>query len=185
MKTELPDRKRTRLQHHDYNKPGYYFLTLCTKGRRCILSDIVEKQTDMVTHLSTEELWKIGADVALKRYGRIVDKYINQIDDYYKNISVVKYVIMPNHVHLIVQILRTEETEAVIRIPARGSIISRFISTLKRFCNKEIGNNIWQYRSFDHVVRNKYDLDNIYGYIVSNPARWLYDRFHPDNDETS
>ena len=38
---ELPKRKRNRLKYYDYSKPGAYFITICTEGRRKILSDIV------------------------------------------------------------------------------------------------------------------------------------------------
>ena len=37
---ELPKRKPTRLPDYDYSSPGSYFVTICTKDRRCILSDI-------------------------------------------------------------------------------------------------------------------------------------------------
>ena len=50
-------------------------------------------------------------------------------------------------------------TEAYVFNDSKKSLISKFISTFKRFCNKEIGYNIWQNRSYDHVIRDKRDYD--------------------------
>ena len=38
---ELPKRKPTRLKGYDYSEEGAYFITICTKDRKCLLSDIV------------------------------------------------------------------------------------------------------------------------------------------------
>ena len=54
-----------------------------------------------------------------------------------------------------------------------------FISTFKRFCNKEYGENIWQARSNDHIIRNEHDYKNIYEYIETNVIRWDKDCFYP------
>ena len=35
-----PTRRLHRLKTWDYSAPGYYFITICTKDKRCILSDI-------------------------------------------------------------------------------------------------------------------------------------------------
>ena len=58
------------------------------------------------------------------------------------------------------------------------SVIARFISTLKRFCNKEYGKNVWQYRSHDHVIRNEKDYQEIWNYIEHNAQKWEADRFY-------
>ena len=55
----------------------------------------------------------------------------------------------------------------------RSSIIAKFVSTFKRFCNKEYGHNIWQERYFDHIVRNQADYAETWKYIDDNPAKWL------------
>lgn len=60
----------------------------------------------------------------------------------------------------------------------QNSIVSRFVSTFKRFCNKEYGKNIWQNRSYDHVIRNQEDYDEHLKYIFENPARWELDKLY-------
>ena len=90
---DLPKRKPTRLKEYDYSTPGAYFITICTKDKKQILSRIVgDGVLDVPKNLLT-------------KYGEIADKYLRQMNEFYNNISVEKYVIMPNHIHLILRIL--------------------------------------------------------------------------------
>ena len=57
-------------------------------------------------------------------------------------------------------------------IDRKNSTVSKFISTFKRFCNKEYEENIWQSRYYDHVVRNQQDYDEIWQYIENSPRKW-------------
>ncbi|MBP3706543.1 MAG: hypothetical protein J6J13_04775 [Clostridia bacterium] len=86
---ELPKRKEIRLKEYNYNAPGYYFITLCTKGKVKILCDIVGKGIlDRPQSILSE-------------YGKIADGQLKIMNDFYDNVCVDKYVIMPNHIHLI------------------------------------------------------------------------------------
>ena len=62
----------------------------------------------------------------------------------------------------------------------QNSLVSRFVSTFKRFCNKEYGENIWQYRSNDHIIRNRKDYEEHCKYIIENPLYWQYDKLYGD-----
>ena len=58
-------------------------------------------------------------------------------------------------------------------VPTRQhSTVSRFVSTFKRFCNKEYGKNVWQARSFDHIIRDNKDYELHIKYICENPLKW-------------
>ena len=59
-------------------------------------------------------------------------------------------------------------------------MVSRFVSTFKRFCNKEIGNNIFQRSFHDHVIRDRKDYEEIYKYICENPMTWVFDEFYSE-----
>jgi REP element-mobilizing transposase RayT len=173
---ELPQRKLTRLKNADYNRNGAVFLTVCTKDRRCILSRIVGTGVPD------------GPKVELTPYGKVADKYIRQLNDFYEEISVESYVIMPNHIHIMLWVKgengpsRTPENgPSGTPVPTvQNSIPSRFVSTFKRFCNKEYGENIWQYRSNDHIIRNRQDYEEHLRYIYENPIRWQYDELYID-----
>ena len=113
--------------------------------------------------------------IELTKHGQIADKYIRQLNDFYDDLSVEGYVIMPNHIHIMLWVKgtkngpsRTPEANGPSRTPVptvQNSVPSRFVSTLKRFCNKEYGINIWQYRSNDHIVRNRQDYEEHLRYI--------------------
>ena len=170
MNGEYPQRKNMRHPKFDYSYPGAFFITICTKDKKCLLSSIVKKESE------------VYPEVILTDFGVIADKYIKQLNDFYDNLYVRLYVIMPNHIHLILQINRTVEMNDIIvpeHIPVKSSKISLFISTFKRFCNKEYGENIWQSRSFDHVIRNEFDYAECVKYIKNNPRKWYY-TYHPD-----
>ena len=162
---EFVKRKPTRLFGYDYSSPGAYFITICTKERKCILSRIVGGDV-------------LGAPthVELLAVGKILHKYINQMNSFYKNVSVDKYVIMPNHIHLILSV--AEEGASRTSPPTRQhSVISGFVSTLKRFCNKECGENIWQRSFHDHIIRGDKDYQKIWEYIDTNAVKWKEDIF--------
>ena len=175
MEKELQKRKTIRLKGYDYNKRGIYFITVCTKDRKCILSRIIK----------TEK----SASAELSEYGRIAEKYLNQMNEFYGDLAVLRYVIMPNHVHFLLYVKDVNVGNGPPLTPMNGpsgtpvptgqnSRVSKFISTFKRFCNKEIGTNIWQYRSYDHIIRNAEDYEIRERYILENPMRWYYDELY-------
>ncbi len=165
---DVPNRKKNRLENFDYSENGAYFITICTQNRKKILSNI-----------------NVGTGVldcpktVLTEYGKIADKYINQLNDFYKNISVDKYVIMPDHIHLLITVSNDVcgqsgtpvPTDNNFRLDNKNSIIAKFVSTFKRFCNKEYGINIWQQRYYDHIIRNQADYNEVWEYINTNPIR--------------
>ncbi len=162
MSELYPKRKNNRLRDYDYNQVGAYFITICTENRSCLLSAI---ETDGNNCTSC----------TLTVYGKIADKYIQQLNVFYEHISVEYYVIMPNHIHLLLVIHDSSKTS---NSNLQNSVVSQFISTLKRFCNKEYGRNIWQAHFYDHVIRDKQDYDIRIKYIYENPIRWYYDELY-------
>ena len=164
---ELKNRKKIRLKGADYNQNQAIFLTICTKDRQCLLSRIVGTGVPD------------GPKIQLTKYGQIADKYIRQLNDYYDNLSVESYVIMPNHIHIMLWVKGITNGPSGTPVPTvQNSIPSRFVSTFKRFCNKEYGTNIWQYRSNDHIIRNHDDYEEHIKYIHENPIKWFYDELY-------
>ena len=160
---EFPKRKQNRLKDYDYDSAGAYFITVCTQDRKCLLSHIVGG----------------GAFDApenqLTSMGKIVEKYIksgNHID----RVTVEKYVIMPNHVHLL---LIVDMVDGTSRAPSpTNAVIPHFMSTFKRFCHRDIGQKIFQRSYHDHVVRDRQDYLKIWEYIDDNPKQWELDCFY-------
>ena len=160
---ELPKRKQNRLKDYDYDSAGAYFITVCTQDRKCLLSHIVGG----------------GAFDApenqLTSMGKIVEKYI-QSGNHIDRVTVEKYVIMPNHVHLL---LIVDMVDGTSRAPSStNAVIPHFMSTFKRFCHRDIGQKIFQRSYHDHVVRDRQDYLKIWEYIDDNPKQWELDCFY-------
>ena len=180
MEKDLPKRKKNRLENYDYSSHGAYFITVCTESRRQILSTI-----NSVNFLKSVNF--VGGDVLdapnyvkLLPCGKIVDKYINRLNDFYDHIAVEKYVIMPNHIHIMLLVLQNGASRTSPPTVRQHSAVSSFISTLKRFCNKEYGENIWQRNFYDHIIRNREDYEEHMRYIHENPMRWYYDELYTE-----
>ena len=167
---ELKNRKTPRWRGYDYNNAGLYFITICTQNRRCILSRIVG--TGVLD----------CPQINLTKYGEIADKYIKQLNEFYEHLSIESYVIMPNHIHLILFIKQSGQSGTPVPTSTvrANSTFSQFISTFKRFCNKEYGENIWQSRANDHVIRDQKDYEEHLRYIRDNPKRWIYDELYSE-----
>ncbi len=166
---KLPKRKPTRLHGFDYSSAGAYFITICTQNRRCILSSIVGG-----------DVLDAPQSVKLLPHGSTVEKQINQFGNFYDDIKVDAYVIMPNHIHMLLLVSKdgASRTSPPTRQHAR---VSRLVSTLKRFCNKEFGENVWQRHFYDHIIRDAKDYEEHLKYIHENPARWYYDTLYTEN----
>ena len=154
---ELPKRKPTRIKEYDYSTAGAYFVTVCTKDRKQILSSIVGGDAH------------IAPCVRLTQYGKIVDKYIKNEP------QITHYVIMPNHIHMIIEI----DGPMWASVPTK-SVIS-IVRSIKILTTKEIGHSIWQRSFHDHIIRNEKDYKEIAEYIENNPAKWAEDCFHPNH----
>jgi len=168
MEKDLPKRKPTRWQFYDYNSVGAYFLTICTQDRKQLLSRIVGGDV-----LDAPNSFK------LLPHGQIADTYIRQLNDFYDNIKIDHYVIMPNHIHMILFVL--ENGASRTSPPTKQhTAVSQFVSTFKRFCNKEYGGNIWQRHFHDHIIRNHRDYEKYRQYIYENPMRWRHDELYSE-----
>ena len=163
----MRERKRVRLRDYGYSKSGYYFVTICMKGRKEFFGSVAET--------------KINLNV----YGEIVSRCWCDLLRYYKNCSLDSFVIMSNHVHGIVIIDYGNVVGNGLKpFPTHGlsEIIRGFKSFSSRKINEEIRNDDkfrWQKSFYDHVIRNEDELSGIREYIQNNPLKWDSDRENP------
>ena len=79
-------RKSIRLKGYDYSQAGLYFITICCQNRACLFGDIVDDE------------------MVLNDAGIMVDQIWNEIPNDFKNIKLHEMIVMPNHIHGIIQI---------------------------------------------------------------------------------
>lgn len=146
---KYPKRKNPRLKDHDYASENVYFVTICTHEKRCIF-------------------WNNGTQNEL---GNIAEQGIRQINQHYSDIDVRKYVVMPNHVHLIINV-----HEGKIRLDQAIGTYKAFVS---RFIHRDFPEMIvWQKSFHDHIIRNEEEYQKIWLYIEANPMNWGKDCFY-------
>ena len=107
----------------------------------------------------------------LSEYGKIADQAISNIPMIYPLVSLEQYVIMPDHIHLLLRIGSNEGGRAM-----RAPTMSRIVQQMKGYVTKQIGHSIWQKLYFDHVIRNRQDYEEHIKYIYENPLRLHYER---------
>lgn len=161
---EQAKRKQNRLKDYDYSAAGAYFVTVCTRDR-------------------ANHFWKdVGAsiarpqDIELSEKGKTVDEAIKKIEANYPNLSVDNYVIMPNHIHLIIQIHDIADGRAML-----APTISTVIQQMKGYATKHIKQSIWQKSYHDHIIRGREDYLKIWQYMDENPAKWKDDCYFFEN----
>ena len=155
---DLPKRKKNRLQGYDYSTPNAYFVTICTDGRKNLFWD------------NAEVIPNCPCFAPLNQFGKTAQRYIEQISEVYPQITVDHYAIMPNHVHLLLQINGDEGGRSMI-----APTISNVVRHVKGCISKAVGFSVWQKGFYDHVIRNEADYQGVWSYIEGNPAKWHED----------
>ena len=156
----FPKRKMRRLKDHDYSQTGGYFITFCTENRAPVLSRITVGKAALRL-----------PQVELTEYGRITEKYIQNISVAYPHISVENYVIMPNHVHLL--LLVGDGGQGAAR-----PTVSAVVRSIKALVRKETGKSLFQNSFYDHILRDEQDFLIHWDYIETNPGKWAEDEYH-------
>ncbi len=156
---ELPKRKPVRLKDYDYSTSGMYFVTICTHNRKCLLSKIIVG----------EDLCALPKNI-LTAIGKEIENSIPYINDNYDGVTIDKYIIMPNHIHLIVIL---ENTGGHGNPP-----LQNIIGQLKSYTTNKFEGTLWQRSFHDHIVRSEKDYQEIWQYIDTNAQKWEQDCFY-------
>ncbi len=157
MKENLPQRKSIRLKEYNYSEEGYYFITICIKDRIEILGKIIN---------SCRGEQCSSAKMELSYEGELAKKYLMLITEKYNNIIVDEYIIMPNHIHMIL-IIKDKQNIS----------ISKIIQQYKGIVTKELGYSIWQKLFYEHIIRNQKEYFLIKEYIKNNVINWEKDKY--------
>jgi REP element-mobilizing transposase RayT len=164
-----PKRKQNRLRGYDYGRAGYYFITICANERAEFFWE-------------ASSMRSVGADIIrpfspiLSLYGCFVEEAIQDISRHYDGVVVDKYVVMPNHVHMI--LILACRSGRMISAPTKA--IPTIVGQMKRAVSKMAGFPIWQKGYHDHIIRSEADYRRIWEYIDTNPAKWREDCYYKE-----
>ncbi|HEX8237171.1 MAG TPA: transposase [Abditibacteriaceae bacterium] len=185
----------------DYAGAGFYFVTICTRDRHHYFGEIVETppvETRLIASLpspiaSPPQRATPDLRMALSDAGKIGERIWLEIPRRFPFARLDEFVVMPNHIHGIIQIVPHENgtigSDAVGRGGVtgqhnpmnKGNSVSCIIRWYKGRVTFEIGKIetampfAWQTRFHDRVVRNESELNRIRQYIQNNPANWASD----------
>lgn len=174
---ENPKRKDNRLKDYDYSQNGYYFLTICTHVRQCTLSQIVGAG---LSRPNDGDCVKIQ----LTPYGEIVEQCLLELPLKYFGIEIDKYIIMPNHIHLILIIEYEDGRENPA--PTVGQIMGYFKYQSTKSINNLHNNDIikiFQRGFHDRIIRDNEEYEGIWQYIDTNALAWEEDDYYRYNNK--
>ena len=126
-----------------------YFITICIKNRINILGEIKKNK------------------MQLSQEGIIAEKFLGEIPKHYQNVKIDEYVIMPNHIHFILNMQKNNQNR-----------ISQIIGQYKRKVSIELKYSIWQKSFYEHIIKNYYEYLKIKKYIIENPKKWNEDLYN-------
>jgi putative transposase len=162
--------KQYRLPYFNYASTGLYFVTICSHHRKNIFGTVVNRK------------------VILSKIGLCIFDCINNLPLKLSYVTLDEFVIMPNHLHAIIQIVnpnidRTLHEKRFQPEKASLSIIIRnFKSTVTLLTRRDLAEaKVWQPRFHDRIIRNERELHSIRKYIQDNPMQWEEDRNNPEN----
>lgn len=157
---ELPKRKTIRLQNFDYSGNHYYFITICTYEKKCIFGQLNQ----------------------LSKYGKITERCIEKITEVFSTVHVDAYIVMPNHVHMILFMEKTSEADDLPNIP---TVIGQFKMAVTKKIRKIDPNCIvWQRSFYDHVIRTEKSYGKIWEYVKNNRQKWAEDCYFTAQEES-
>ena len=158
---DLLKRKPNRLTEYDYSTSNAYFITICTHNRENLF------WRDVGAIIDRPE------KVPLNKLGMMVKQAVFDIPKHYPAITVDYSVIMPNHIHLLLQINTVINGRSMI-----APTISTVVRLMKGAVSKQAGFSVWQKGFYDHVIRNDNDYRDIWNYIEGNPGKWEEDKLN-------
>lgn len=150
----MKHRKPNRLPNFDYTANKLYYVTINTEHKKCFFGHV----SDKIMHKN--------------KGGDIVEEQWYWLEEQYSYITLHSFIVMPNHVHGIIEI-NSSGVDNNVRIKSLSQLIGAFKTTTSRLIHLDYDESFGWQRSFhDHIIRNMYEYQNIRDYIVTNPERW-------------
>ncbi len=193
----MKNRKRNRLKGYDYSQDDLYFITICVKKMLCCLGNItppVRTGRDLSPSSSSPSSSSSNHHLPsptsstqiqnqineLNEYGEIVKNRLLWLAEQYRYVVLHNYVVMPNHVHAIIEIDSSKVVDKPIKIKSLSSLVGAFKTTSSKMIHEAGFSSFAWHRSFhDHIIRSDKSYQIISDYIDQNPSKWQTDKFFP------
>jgi REP element-mobilizing transposase RayT len=167
-----------------------YYITICTQNGLCLFGEIID------------------GEMILNTAGKIIEHQWYDLINRFTHIELHGFVVMPNHVHGIIQIVGAGSSRPYNELsnvdnqnnyneghgnhhdkgrgdpaPTLGQIVAYFKYGTTKQINTMYnmsGTKLWQRNYYEHIVRDENDLNRIREYIANNPLRWQDDKYYKE-----
>jgi putative transposase len=182
----IQNRKRIRLKDFDYSNDGSYYVTICVQGHiKCF------------GHVRNDK-------IELNNFGKIVNRQFEWMQNQYSYIKIAEYIVMPDHIHAIIEINRNfinenggtgrdlslqnprdlslqqpniPDNPQQIKIKPLPELVGAFKTTSsKKIHESGFADFRWQRSYYEWIIRNKIQYTRISEYIRNNPVMSGLDR---------
>ncbi len=151
-------RKSPRMLGFDYTSARIYFVTINCHKNQHLLGEIV-KNGDL-------------NPIVFSEIGIIATEKINELSSHHAGVEVLDYVVMPNHIHMLISLQKQVKTSPL------STIVGSYKSGVSRVARQAFpGLQLWQGSFSDHVIRDENDLLTHSEYIRMNVYRWRKDKY--------
>ncbi len=178
--SDIHHRRSIRLKGYDYLQAGLYFITICTQNRLHFFGEIQ------------------NGEMVLNDAGMMINTVWDEIPIYYNGFNLHEFVVMPNHVHGIIQIIPNPVgattgaggvgglSHVSVAPLSLSDIVHRFKTlTTKQYTDGVKNNNwprfnkkLWQRNYYEHIIRDEKAYHQISEYIQTNPLTWQDDKYY-------
>jgi putative transposase len=171
----MKNRKRNRMLGYDYSQNNLYFVTICVQDRICVFGNV---GTGRDLSLPINNLNHTIREINLNEFGNIAHKQWEWLAKQYSYVVLHSFIIMPNHVHAVIEIDSNLVLDQSIKIKSLSELIGAYKTTSSKQIHL-LGNDkfAWQRSFHDHIIRNDAAYERICNYIETNPEKWEKDMF--------
>lgn len=176
----IHDRKRIRLKDFDYSNDGLYYVTICVQDHIKCFGQLINDR------------------IELNDFGKIVNRQLGWLQNQYPYIKIAEYIIMPDHIHVIIEINRNfinenggtgrnlslhqnsrdlsiqpniPDNPQQIKIKPLPELVGAFKTTSsKKIHESGFADFRWQRSYHERIIRNRIQYTRISEYIRNNPV---------------
>jgi REP element-mobilizing transposase RayT len=193
----MKERKHNRLNNFDYSRDNLYYVTSCVQNRIWYfgeiisnfiqMSSVVGTGRDLSLQLSNDN--GVSKKMKLNEFGEIAYKQWHWLAEQYPYVVLHEFVVMPNHIHGIIEINSSQITHDSVKIKSLSELIGAYKTSVSKKihlleCCRDRSRPVptyygksfaWQRSFHEHIIRNEKEFAKISEYILANPMNWHED----------